>query len=180
MVCPRCIMVVRDELESLGLQVLEVELGKAVVNESDKVAETAIEASLACKGFELLHDKREELVEAIKVAVIDVIYSGKVSTLATNLSTYLAENLGRDYSTISTAFKASEGIALSRYIVLQKVEHIKELLTYDELPLSVIATKLGYKSLQHLSKQFKEVTGTTLNMYKRQDNEGRLPIDNLY
>ncbi|PVY43693.1 helix-turn-helix domain-containing protein [Pontibacter virosus] len=180
MVCPRCIMVVREELEKLGLHVLEVKLGTAVVVESDEVDETAINAAMTSKGFELLHDKLEELVESIKVAVLNLIYSDEISSLATNLSTYLAEKLGKDYSTISTAFKASEGIALNRYIVLQKVERVKELLTYNELPLSAIATKLGYKSLQHLSRQFKEVTGTTLNKYKNQGGADRHPIDNLY
>ena len=180
MVCPRCIMAVRQELESLGLHVLEVELGTAVIDGNDKVDEGAIEAAMVSKGFELLHDKGEELVESIKVAVIDLIYTDKIATLATNLSTYLAEVLGKDYSTISTAFKASEGIALNRYIVLQKVERIKELLTYDELPLSAVAAKLGYKSLQHLSSQFKEVTGTTPNKYKKQGGIDRHPIDNLH
>lgn len=180
MVCPRCIMVVREELESLGLHVLEVELGTATVTEITEVEEVAIEAAMASKGFELLHDKREELVESIKVAVIDLIYTDKLPTLATNPSTYLAEMLGKDYSTISTVFKASEGIALNRYIVLQKVERIKELLTYDELPLSTIAANLGYKSLQHLSSQFKKVTGTPPNRYKKQGGTDRRPIDSLH
>lgn len=180
MVCPRCIMVVREELEKLRLHVLEVELGTAVVAESNEIDETAINAAITSKGFELLHDKLEELVESTKVAVINLIYSDEISSLTTNLSTYLAEKLGKDYSTISTAFKAREGVALNRYIVLQKVERVKELLTYDELPLSAIATKLGYKSLQHLSRQFKEVTGTTLNKYKNQGGADRHPIDNLY
>ncbi len=180
MVCPRCIMAVREELESLGLHVLEVELGWAVIDGNDEVDEAAIEAVMSSKGFELLHDKREELVESIKVAVIDAIYSEKIATLATNLSTYLAEELGRDYATISTAFKASEGITLNRYIILQKVERVKELLTYDELPLSAVATKLGYKSLQHLSSQFKEITGTTCMKYKKQGGTDRHTIDNLH
>ncbi len=180
MVCPRCIMVVREELEKLGLPVLEVTLGMAAVGENAEVDEAAIEAVLAKKGFELLHDKREELIESIKVAVIQLIYSEEISSLTTNVSTYLADKLGKDYSTISTSFKTCEGIALSRYIVVQKVERIKELLTYDELSLSAVAVKLGYKSLQHMSRQFKEVTGITLNKYKNEGGTDRQTIDNLY
>ncbi|PRY13793.1 helix-turn-helix protein [Pontibacter ummariensis] len=180
MVCPRCIMVVREELERLGLHVLEVELGSAVIDGNEELNEAAVEGAMNSKGFELLHDKREELVESIKVAVINVIYTEKIATLTTNLSTYLAEELGRDYSTISTAFKASEGITLNRYIILQKVERVKELLTYDELALNAVATKLGYKSLQHLSSQFKEVTGTTCMKYKKQGGTDRHTIDNLH
>ncbi|MFD1187475.1 helix-turn-helix domain-containing protein [Pontibacter rugosus] len=180
MVCPRCIMVVREELERLGLHVLEVELGVAIISDNDELDVAAVESIMNSKGFELLHDKWEELVESTKVAVIDVIYSEKIATLATNLSTYLAEELGRDYSTISTAFKTSEGITLSRYIVLQKIERVKELLTYGELPLSTVATKVGYKSLQHLSSQFREITGTTPNKYRTQGGTDRQTIDNLH
>lgn len=180
MVCPRCIMVVRQELENLGLQVLEVKLGTALIEQSDRLDETAIEAALVSKGFELLHSKREKLVESIKVIVIDLISADRLATLSTNLSTHLAMELGKDYATISTAFKASEGIALNRYIILQKVERIKELLTYGELPLGTIAAKLGYRSLQHLSGQFKEVTGISPSVYKKQGGADRQPIDNLY
>ncbi len=179
MVCPRCITAVQHELEKLGLRVLEVVLGSATVEASQDLDISAIEAALVSQGFELILDKQEDLVESIKIAVIDLIRSEKIATLATNVSTYLAYALGKDYSTISTAFKASEGVALSRFVVLQKVERAKELLSYDELSKAEIATRLGYKSLQHLSSQFKEVTGFTLLQYKKNNNPQRNSIDNL-
>ncbi|MBF9252203.1 helix-turn-helix transcriptional regulator [Pontibacter sp. 172403-2] len=181
MVCPRCIKVVRDEMENLGLRVIGVELGRTIIEEQDgKIDENAIEAALVRNGFELLHNKREELVEQVKLKVIDLVYNDKLPHLKTTVSTYLAKTLSKDYSTISTAFKISEAMDLNRYVVLQKIERAKELLAYKELSLSEIAIRLGYRSLQHLSNQFKEVTGTTLNKYKRQGGADRQSIDNLY
>lgn len=180
MVCPRCIKVVRDELQNLGLGVLEVELGRAIIENQDLVDEEVVEAALVRNGFELLRDKRQELVEKVKLAVIILIYDEKLSTLKTTVSTYLAEELGKDYSTISTTFKAAEAMSLNRYVVLQKIERAKELLAYKELSLSEIATRLGYRSLQHLSSQFKEVTGTSPIQYKKYGGAGRQPIDNLH
>lgn len=120
MVCPRCITAVQHELEKLNLRVLEVLLGSATVEAPQGLNIAAIEAALVSQGFELIWGKQKELVESVKIAVIDLIQSKKIATLATNVSTYLAYKLGKDYSTISTAFKASEGIALNRFVVLQK------------------------------------------------------------
>ncbi|WP_370523764.1 helix-turn-helix domain-containing protein [Pontibacter sp. Tf4] len=158
---------------------LEVVLGSATVEASQGLNIATLEAALVSLGFELICDKQKDLVESIKIAVIDLIRSEKIATLATNVSTYLAYKLGKDYSTISTAFKASEGVALSRFVVLQKIERAKELLSYDELSKAEIATCLGYKSLQHLSSQFKDVTGFTLLQYKKDDFHQRNSIDNL-
>ncbi|MCJ8163369.1 AraC family transcriptional regulator [Pontibacter sp. E15-1] len=180
MVCPRCIKVVQDDLSALGLEVEEVLLGSAIIVTNDAVPMHAIEAALKKNGFELLHDKREELVEHIKLAVIDLIYQNKLAALNISVSTYLADTLGKDYATLSTLFKAAEGVALSKYVILQKVEHAKELLTYNEDSISSIAAKLGYKSMQHLSSQFKEITGVSPNYYRKQGGLGRQTIDNLH
>ena len=180
MVCPRCIKVVRCELENLGVHVLEVELGMAVIQNTDDLDLEKVESTLNREGFELLQDRHDELIETIKLTIIDLIYNEKISAVTSTMSNYLARELGKDYSTLSTAFKASEGIVLNKYIVLQKIERAKELLAYDELPLAAIATKIGYKSQQHLSSQFKEVTGMTPNTYKKQVRLRRKTIDNLY
>ncbi len=180
MVCPRCIKVVRDELTALGLHVVTVALGQAVVAETGEAQEAAIEAALRHNGFELLRNKRQELVEKVKLTVLDLIYQGKLPLLKTTVATYLAEELGKDYSSISTTFKALEGVALNRYVVLQKISRARELLEYDELSIGEIAGSLGYSSPQHLSSQFKEVTGLTPLAYKKRAHLPRKPIDNLY
>lgn len=179
MVCPRCITAVQHELENLGLSVLDVVLGTATVEAVLDIDIAAVDAALKSQGFELIHDKQEDLVESTKVAVIELVRTEKIATLATNVSTYLALELGKDYSTISSTFKASEGITLSRYVVLQKIERAKELLSYGELSKTEIAMRLGYKSLQHLSSQFKEITGVTLHQYEKSSPNSRNSLDNI-
>lgn len=179
MVCPRCIKVVRDELESIGLKVLDVVLGRTTVCVPDEVTEEAIQSVLERNGFKLLHDNLAEMVEQIKLTVIDLIYQDRLPQLKATISTYLADELMKDHTTISTTFKAIEEISLNRYIVLQKIERAKELLDYNEQNVSEIAHRLGYRSVQHLSAQFKEVTGVTPLHYRNQGGPARKPINEV-
>lgn len=180
MVCPRCIKVVTEELQKLKLPVQEVRLGEAAL--AGVPAEEEMElvrAALAANGFQLLEDPKAELAEKVKVAVIELLRSGKVEELHVNLSDYLADLLGKDYNTLSSLFSASEGITIARYMVLQKIEMAKELLDYNELSLSQIADRLGYSSVAHLSSQFKQVTGLTPSEYKKGNSMLRKPLDQL-
>lgn len=179
MVCPRCIKVVRDELESIGLKVLDIKLGSTTVCVPEEVTEETIQSVLEQNGFKLLHDNQDELVEHIKLAVIDLIYQDKLPHLKTTISTYLTDELAKDYNTISATFKATEEIPLNRYVVLQKIERAKELLEYNEQNVSEIAYRLGYRSVQHLSAQFIEVTGVTPLHYRNQGGPARKPINEI-
>jgi AraC family transcriptional regulator len=180
MVCDRCIKVVTEELEKLDLPLQEVKLGEATLAREPHPEELSqVRDVLTANGFKLLEDPKTELTEKIKIAVIELLRSGKVEELQVNLSDYLAKLLGRDYSTLSTLFSASEGITIARYMVLQKVEMAKELLAYNELNLSQIADKLGYSSVAHLSNQFKQVTGLTPSEYKKGNTVARKPLDQL-
>jgi AraC family transcriptional regulator len=179
MVCPRCIKVVREELEAIGLPVFEVELGRATVCASVDVAEEIIRAVLERNEFELLHDSKSELVEQVKLAVLDLIYQDKLPELNTTVSTFLASELMKDYAIISSTFKTIEEMPLSRYILLQKIERAKELLEYNEQSVSQIANRLGYKSVQHLSAQFKEITGVTPLRYRNAGGPARKPIHQI-
>ncbi|HEY4650470.1 MAG TPA: helix-turn-helix domain-containing protein [Pontibacter sp.] len=180
MVCPRCIKVVTEELQKLQLPVQEVKLGEAVLAEEPSSTQLdQVKASLSENGFELIADTKTELAEKVKIAIIDLLRSGRVEELQVNLSDYLADALGRDYNTLSALFSASEGITIARFMVLQKVEMAKELLDYNELSLSQIADKLGYSSVAHLSGQFKQVTGLTPSAYKKSHNVTRKPLDQL-
>lgn len=180
MVCPRCIKVVRDELEKLGVETISVQLGIVEVPLSkqplplDKIREV-----LTNNGFELLLDKNSALVEKIKGTIIELIYSGKISNMRENLSSYLSQTLARDYSTLSTLFTSVEGITIEKYFILQKTERVKEFMVYNELTLSEIAWKLGYSSVQALSNQFKKVTGLSPSHFKKIGLEKRKSIDDL-
>jgi AraC-like DNA-binding protein len=76
-------------------------------------------------------------------------------------------------------FSSVEGKTIEKYLILQKIEKVKELLVYDELTLNEISYKLGYSSVQHLSKQFKNITGLAPSHYKEIREKKRKPLDRL-
>ena len=179
MVCPRCITSVEDILHELKFSFEKVDLGEAVLNESlaaNQIA--ALKDQLAKKGFELLEDKKDKIVEAVKTHIIQLVKNPK-SNHTTKLSSYLSKEIGYDYSHISSIFTASQGITIEKYVILQKIEYVKELLSYNELTLSEISDKLNYSSLAALSAQFKSITGTTPSKFKQLTDQGRKSLDNL-
>lgn len=180
MVCPRCLRVVSEELEKLELQPLGIQLGEVkLLHEPSSEQLQKLREVLLQNGFELLEDKRAELVEKIKIAIIELIRSGEVENLNTNISEYLSKAVGRDYHYLSGLFSAEEGLTIARYVVLQKIERVKELLTYNELSLSQISYQLGYSSVAHLSAQFKQVTGMSPTEYKKASDQARKPLDKI-
>lgn len=176
MVCPRCIKAVRQELEQLNYEVIEVSLGvarvKGVVNEAD------LAQALLTNGFELLNNKDEKLIELIKTNIIALIQS-KEPLIQQNLSVWLAHQLNTDYQHLSTLFSAAEGITIERYFILQRLEKVKELLVYNELSLKEIAFQLGFSSIAHLSAQFKKMTGFTTTYFKEMGSNKRKSLDNV-
>lgn len=159
MVCDRCIMVVRQELEKAGLQPVKVELGKAEVahNFGEGEKERFVER-LRAVGFELLEDKRRVVAERIKNRIIELVHR-KDNELKINLSDHLSAELQQDYSSLSKLFSEVEACTIEQYYIAQKTERIKELLSYNELSINEIALTLNYSSAAHLSNQFRKVTG---------------------
>ena len=179
MVCPRCIMAVRQCLERLGLRPLSVELGTAVLPEPlDEDCRHLVAEALQTLGFELLDDPRAWLVEQIKTAVIDLVHYRDGQPKA-NLSGYLSTKLHRDYSALSKLFSETTGTTIERYFIAQKIERAKELLVYDKLTLNEIADRLGYSSAAYLSAQFKQVTGLTPSHFKRLKENKRRGLDEI-
>jgi len=119
------------------------------------------------------------VIENIKIAVIDLIHYKKENDRAINISKYLADKLGMSYQYLSTLFSSMEGITIEKYIINQKIEKVKELLIYDDLTLSEISYKLNYSSVQHLSNQFKKITGFTPTEFKHLKEKNRIPLDKL-
>lgn len=178
MVCDRCIMVVRGLLRNMGIEPLQVELGKAVLPRRLSPREDALLGqSLQSLGFGLVEDRRSRLVEMTKAAVIELVHREN-SALRLNLSDYLARRLGHDYDYISRAFSEEEGTTLESYFIAQKIERVKELLSYGEHSLAQIADMMNYSSAAHLSAQFRKVTGTTPTAF-RNENGKRRPLDKI-
>lgn len=179
MVCPRCIMAVEQVLARLGLTPLHVELGKAVVRETpDEAMLARLRTELEALGFELLDDRRMQLIEQVRNAVIELVHY-RDSELRTNLSDYLTARLHHDYSALSKLFSEVTGTTIEKYFIAQKIERVKELLVYDELSLGEIAARLNYSSTAHLSAQFKSVTGMTPTRFKQEKRNLRRTLDSV-
>lgn len=180
MVCNRCIKVVREELENLGYQVNSVVLGEATIQSKDKINFDLINKVLTENGFELIDSRQSRIIEKIKITVIETIRDmaeGKLKNIS--FTDLLQENLNLSYQYLSTLFSSLEGITIEKYIILQKIEKVKELIVYDELSFSEIAYRLGYSSVQHLSSQFKKITGLTPSHFKKIKSFKRNPLDKI-
>ncbi len=179
MVCNRCIFVVKSELEQLGFEVTEVNLGEILfLKPLDEAEIQSISNRLESFGFELLGEKNGQLIEKIKAVLIDLIQN-KNNDITINLSDYLVHHLQMDYSKLSNLFSATEGISVEKYFINLRIEKVKELLLYDELSLSEIANVLHFSNVAHLSNQFKKVTGFSPSYFKNMKNRKRIQLDNL-
>lgn len=177
MVCPRCIATVTEVLAGQGLQVQEVKLGEAVV--AGEVHTDQLQAALQQHGFELLQEKDQQLTDLIKTTLLEYQHHLEEEYQPITTSVYLAEKLGMSYQHLSKVFSQQTGTTIEKYLIRLKIERVKELISYGELTLSEIAFKLQYSSVQHLSTQFKKVTGVSVTDYKKSPSIERHPLDNL-
>lgn len=180
MVCNRCIRVVAEEFEKLGLNIKSISLGEVKIEgELDRNMTDKIRSVLDENGFELIEDRKMKIIEQIKLQVIELIRDEEKIAGRINISEYLSEKINADYHYLSTLFSSVENITIEHYFILQKIERAKELLKYGELTLSEIAFRLGYSSVAHLSAQFKKVTGMNANQFKSMTENTRKPLDNV-
>lgn len=179
MVCDRCKMAVKSELEKIGLHPISVALGEVEIQEDTiEYQKNQLITVLNTLGFELLDDKKSQLIEKTKTLIIDLVHHQKTE-LKTNLSDYLAVEVNQDYNTLSNLFSEVEGTTIEKFFIAQKIERVKELLLYDELTLSEIAYQLHYSNVAHLSNQFKKVTGFSPSHYKKSADKNRKQLDLL-
>lgn len=180
MVCDRCIKVMKEDLLREGFEVESVTLGEVILSDSiTDEAKNKIKVLLEAEGFELLEDRKAGVIEKIKIAVIKKFQDSEEIAEDFSFPGYLSDELSLDYNYLSTLFSSAENITLEHYIILQRIEKVKELLRYGELSLSEIAFRLGYKTVQHLSAQFKSVTGFTASDFKKFKHPTRNPVDKV-
>jgi YesN/AraC family two-component response regulator len=179
MVCSRCKMVVKTQLEKAGLNPLAVDLGEVEV-EGDLSKDQVQQLNIAFKsvGFELIDDKKSRTIEKIKTAIVTLVHHSS-HNLSTNLSEFITSQIHQDYNYLSNLFSEVEGTTIEKYFIAQRIERVKELLVYDELSLSQIADELGYSSVAYLSNQFKKVTGFTPSYFKSLKESKRKNIEEL-
>ena len=179
MVSLRCKMMVKLELDKLGVTYSVVDLGEVEIfgvltNEQRENLRDALLKS----GLELMDDKKAILVEKIKCTIIELIHYTE-DELKVNFSNYLSEKLGLNYTYLANLFTEVKGITIEHFIIMHKIERVKELLIYDELTLSEIAWRLHYSSVAHLSNQFKKITGLTPTFFKQLKIKKRSTLENL-
>ncbi len=179
MVCIRCQMVVKSELEKLGLHSAYVNIGEAEIFE-DVQPEQLDQLNFALKksGLQLMDNKKSILVEKIKRAIIDLVHYTE-EQIKVNLSDYLSEKLQYDYTYLANLFSEVKGITIEKFYLTHKIEKVKELIVYDELNLSEIAYKMHYSSVSHLSNQFKKYTGLTPSHFKQLKHKRRETLENV-
>ena len=179
MVCIRCQIVVKSELEKLDLKYINVKIGEADIVE-DILPEQLEQLDIALRksGLLLMDDKKSILVEKIKTAIIELVHYTE-EQIKVNLSDYLSEKLNYDYTYLANLFSEVKGTTIEKFYLNHKIEKVKELLLYDELNLTEISQKLLYSSVAHLSNQFKKVTGLSPSFYKQMKQKRKNNLENV-
>jgi YesN/AraC family two-component response regulator len=166
MVCIRCKMVVKSELQKLGLHYVVVDLGEVEIMENiTEAQQEQLKIALLKSGLELMDDKKSILVEKIKTLIIELVHYTD-DQIKINLSDYIGEKLHHNYTYLASLFTEVKGTTIEKYYLAHKIEKVKELIVYDELNLTEIADKMHYSSIAHLSYQFKKITGLTPSHFK--------------
>jgi len=181
MVCNRCIKVVREEMEKLNYNVYEIELGEVILtSDKDNFNMDRIRTALENNGFELIDSRNANIIERVKILIINLIHNNSFNNFSEiNLREEIGKEAGLSYQYVSTLFSSMQGITIEKYIIHQKIEKVKELLVYAELTLSEIAYSLGYSSVQHLSNQFKKITGLSPGYFKKLKSKKRKSLDKI-
>ena len=179
MVSLRCKMMVKKELEKLDIKYIVINLGLIETFENiTKEQRRQLRINLSKSGLELLEDKKSILIEKIKNVITEMIHHSDELPKVT-YSDYISQILEYDYTYLANTFSEVKGITIQQYIILHKIERVKELILYDELSLSEISYKLHYSSPAHLSNQFKKVTGLTPSFFKKMKQKRNRNLENM-
>lgn len=179
MVSLRCKLMVKEELSRLGIKYVVVDLGVVEILENILPEQRELlKINLLKSGLVLLDDKKSILIERIQNVIIEMIHYAE-ELPKVNYSEYISEQIGYDYTYLSNMFAEVKGITLQNYIIIHRIEKVKELLLYDELTLTEISCRLQYSSVSHLSNQFKKITGLTPSFYKHMKKKRKVNLENL-
>ena len=179
MVCIRCQMVVKTELEKLGLNYVYVKIGEAnIIEEINAKQLLELDTALRKSGLELMDNKKSILVEKITRAIIELVHYTE-DQIKVNLSDYLSEKLNYDYTYLANLFSEVKGITIEKFYLTHKIERVKELIVYNELTLTEISYLMHYSSVAHLSNQFKKFTGLTPSHFKKLKNKRRATLEDV-
>ncbi|MFD2561217.1 MULTISPECIES: helix-turn-helix domain-containing protein [Aquimarina] len=179
MVSLRCKLLVKDELKKLGLHYVVLELGVIeILEDITKDQRRQLKKNLSKSGLELMENKKSILIEKIRNVIIEMIhYTDELPKV--NYSDYISKKVGYNYTYLANIFSEVKGITIQQFIIIHKIERVKELLIYDELSLTEISYRLHYSSVAHLSNQFKKITGLTPTFYKKLKEKRKRNLEDL-
>ncbi len=179
MVSNRCKIAVKEELKKLGLHIILVDLGEVDVMEDITTDQREqLKQALLVSGLELMDDKKAIMIEKIKNIIVEMVHHTD-DGMKVNFSNFLSEKLDHNYTYLANLFSEVQGTTIEQFIILHKIERIKELIIYDELNITEIAWKMNYSSVAHLSNQFKKVTGLSPSHFKQLKDKRRSPIEEI-
>ncbi len=179
MVSTRCKMAAKEALKNLGLHFIIVDLGEVEIMENlNHEQREQLRIALSHSGLELMDDKKAVLIEKIKRTIIEMVHHSE-SDVRINISDFLSKKLGHNYTYLANIFSEVQGTTIEQFVILHKVERIKELIVYGELNITEIAWKMNYSSVSHLSNQFKKVTGLPPSHFKKLIIKRRNPIEDI-
>jgi len=164
MVCSRCKAIVHCELDKSGIKHGPVELGEITISrkltekQHDKLLTT-----LGKSGFELLGNHETDVIEKLKKTIA---LMQNVQDTNTSFADFITRRVNYNYTSLNNLFSDITGISIEKYIIRQKIEHVKELLG-NNLNINEIVSKMHYRSVAQLSGQFKTITGLTPSHFKQ-------------
>lgn len=179
MVSNRCKLAVKEELKKLGLHFIIVDLGEVEIMEDISAEQREqLKEGLNVSGLELMDDKKAIMIEKIKNIIVEMVHHTD-DGLKVNFSNYLSEKLDHNYTYLANLFSEVQGTTIEQFIILHKIERIKELIIYGEYNITEIAWQMNYSSVAHLSNQFKKVTGLSPSHFKQLKDKRRTPIEDI-
>lgn len=172
-------MVVKAELERLGLYNSRVDLGEAEIFENISTEQLdQLKRALFRSGLELMDNKKSVLIQKIKTVIVELVHYSE-EPLIMKFSEYLSSKLNHDYTYLANLFSEVQGTTIEKFFIAHKIERVKELLVYNELTLTEISFKMHYSSVAHLSSQFKKVTGLTPTHFRQLKNKRRSMLEDV-
>jgi AraC-like DNA-binding protein len=172
-------MVVKAELTKLGLHYTVVDLGEVEILENISAEQLdQLKTALLKSGLELMDDKKSVLIQKIKNVIVELVHYSD-EPLVIKFSEYLSQTLNHDYTYLANLFSEVQGTTIEKFVIAHKIERVKELLVYDELNLTEIASLMHYSSVAHLSNQFKKVTGLTPTHFKQLKDKRRSMLEDV-
>ncbi|WP_426493224.1 AraC family transcriptional regulator [Hymenobacter sp. 102] len=179
MVCPRCIDAVRNLLEQAGYRPTDVTLGQAQLDQSTPADPASVAPMLREAGFDVIMGRADQLTEQIKSALVEYLEHLRTARMPLTTSAFLTDRFAATYSHLSKVFSRTANLTIEKYLIRLKIERVKEMLSYNEMTLSEIAEHMRYSSGQHLSNQFRQVTGRSVSEFRRDLMPRRLSLDQL-